>query len=800
MPKPPAPTPPGPIGDFAYYLRGLSINAGKPSYSRMRKATNYGRSALSTAFAGKRLPTWELASRLVRFLGGDIDDARQRWATAKTAQAEPGCGWKLPPGAVGTPQAPAAARAYPTEHDLPLVPRQLPMDVPHFIGRASEITELDTIVTQVVERMPTTVVISAIEGTAGVGKTALAVHWANQVQHQFPDGQLYINLRGYDPGSAVRPEEALDRFLQALNVSPAKIPVELEEQAALYRSLVKGRRMLILLDNAATSQQVRPLLPGSPGCQVVITSRSSLSGLVVREGARRITLDTLTTEEAIALLRQIIGSIRIDTEPQAASELAGFCGFLPLALRIAGERAASSPRTALADLVTQLADEHHRLELLATEDETTTVRAVFSWSYRTLVSDQARAFRLLGLHTGPDISTPTAAALLGVPSARARYLLDALSNAHLIEPVIEDRYRFHDLLRLYALECAHVDEPDQDRDTAMRRLLSWFLHTADAADRQLMPHRKRVPLDPPETHAEPLSLSTRSQALNWCESERANLVAATRQAQQSGHHTIAWRLPVVLWGFFSLRKHWPEWITTNKVGLAAATNSHDRCGQAYVLMTLANAYRDLRRYEEAIDHFHQSLTIWDQVDSPWEKAAALTLQGMAYLDLLRYDDTLTSLQQALAIFRQVEDPWGEGWTHHLLSESNRRLPRQYEKAIDHAYQALNAFYQIDDQWGLGWSLHDLGQNYRCLQRFQEAIDHFQRALTARREIGDRQGEAITLKALGATLYEAGQKHQAHETWRCALAILNDLNDPLAAEVRTRLEEGSNPKSLSPLPL
>ncbi|MGH7748885.1 MAG: tetratricopeptide repeat protein, partial [Candidatus Dormibacteria bacterium] len=314
------------------------------------------------------------------------------------------------------------------------------------------------------------------------------------------------------------------------------------------------------------------------------------------------------------------------------------------------------------------------------------------------------------------------------------------------------------------------------------------------ADRQLMPHRKRVPLDPPEAQAQPLTLSTRRQALRWCERERANLVAATRQAHQTGHHSIAWQLPVVLWGFFSLRKHWPEWITTHNIGLTAATDSHDRLGQAYILMTLANAYRDLRRYEEALDHFHQSLAIFDEIDSPWEKAAALTLQGMAYLDLRRYDDTVTSLQQALVIFRQVGDPWGQGWALHLLSESNRRLQRRYEEAIHHAQHALDAFSQIDDRWGLGWSLHDLGQNYRCLQQFQEAIDHFQRALTARREIGDRQGEAVTLKALGSTLHDADQKDQARECWKCALAILNDLNDPLATEVRARLEELHPPGS------
>ena len=787
MAKAPGPTPPGLVGDFAKYLRELLIQAGKPDYSQMRRATSYGRSALSSAFAGKKLPAWELAAKMVHFLGGDVDAARERWAAAKRTQTEPPLGGELTNRpVVGQPVL--AAQVYQQPDPIPLpVPRQLPMDVPHFTAREDELIKLDAFLAQAGEGMPTTVVISAIDGTAGVGKTALAVRWAHRVQDRFPDGQLHINLRGYDPGPAVSPEEALNRFLRALNVAPAQIPAELEAQAALYRSLLVGRRMLIVLDNAATPQQVRPLLPGSPGCQVVVTSRSNLSGLVIREGARRITLDALAPEEALALLREIIGPTRIDAEPRVATELARFCAFLPLALRIAGERAASYPHTALADLVSELADGHDRLEALATDDETTTARAVFSWSYRTLDPDCARAFRLLGLHTGPDISTPAAAALMGVHLVRARQLLGALSNAHLIEPVSHDRYRFHDLLRLYASERAHADESEQECHAAVWRLLSWFLHTADAADRQLMPHRKRVPLVPPASRTQYLPLSTRGRALKWCDSELANLVAVTRQAHQSGHKTTAWQIPVVLWGFFSLRKHCSQWITTSTTGLAAATDIHDRFGEAYVLMTLANAYRDLGRFEEAITSFHQSLAIWDEIGCGWEKAAALALQGMAFLDLRRFEDTISSLQEALALFRRVDSRWGEGWAHHLLSESHRHL-RRYAEAIDHAQQALDAFSHIDERWGLGWSLHDLGQNYRCLQRSEEAIDYFHQALVARREVGDRQGEAVTLKALGATLYNADQIDRARDSWRSALAIFTDLNDPLAAAVRACLEK------------
>lgn len=782
MAKAPGPTPPGLVGDFAQYLRDLAIQAGKPDYAQMRKATSYGRSALTAAFAGKKLPTWELTAKLVHFLEGDVDAARGRWAAAKRTQIQL--------RSAGEPASRPVAVQQPDPVELP-VPRQLPMDVPHFTARGDELGTLDAFLTQAGNGVPSTVVISAIGGTAGVGKTALAVRWAHRVRERFPDGQLHINLRGYDPGPAVRPEEALNRFLRALNVTPAQIPAELEAQAALYRSLLVGRRMLIVLDNAATPDQVRPLLPGSPGCQVVVTSRSNLAGLVIREGAHRITLDALAPEEARTLLQEIIGAHRTDAEPHATTELARLCAFLPLALRIAGERAASHPHTALIDLVCELADGGDRLAALATDDETTTMRAVFSWSYRALDPDCARAIRLLSLHTGPDITTPAAAALLSKPLVHARQLLAALSDAHLIEPAAHDRYRFHDLLRLYASERAHTDEPEPERDAAVRRLLSWYLHTADAADRQLMPHRPRVPLDPPEAGTRHLPLSTRGEALTWCESERANLVAATRQARASSHQSTAWQLAVVLWGFFSLRKHWPEWITTSNTGLAAAQDIHDRFGEAYVLTTLANAYRDLRRFTEAIGAFDQALAIWDEIGNRGEeKAATLTLQSMAYIDLRQLDDAAASLQDASAILRRVGDLWGGGWAHHLLSETYRGL-RRYEDAIDHARAALDSFSQIDDRWGLGWSLHDLGQNYRCLRRCDDAIDHFHQALSARREAGDRQGEAVTLKALGTTLHDAGHPDRARDSWRSALAILTELNDPLAAAIRASLEGPEN---------
>jgi NB-ARC domain len=390
-------------------------------------------------------------------------------------------------------------------------PRQLPADVTFFTGRDAELAKLDALLDH---GTPAAVVISAIAGTAGMGKTSLAVHWAYRVRERFPDGELYVNLRGYDPGPPVTPEQALDGFLRALDVPAEKIPHDVDAQAGLYRSLLAGRRMVVVLDNAASPDQVRPLLPGSPPCVVVVTSRSRLSGLIAREGAYRLTLDVLPAEDAVTLLRHAIGADRVDAEPGAAAEVARHCGYLPLALRIAAERAAARAHLRLADLAEELAVEHDRLDLLtADDDEITGVRAVFSWSYRTLAPETARAFRLLGRHPGPDVGVASAAALTGSTTTSVRRQLDALTSAHLVTETRRDRYQFHDLLRAYATERASLDESPDENTHTIRRVLEWYLHTAHAALYVLYPQHPEIPLDPLRVDCQPLTFTHRDQAL-----------------------------------------------------------------------------------------------------------------------------------------------------------------------------------------------------------------------------------------------------------------------------------------------
>lgn len=671
-------------------------------------------------------------------------------------------------------------------------------------------------------------VISAVIGSAGMGKTALAVHWAQQVKDRFPDGQLYVNLRGFDPGSPMTPEQALDGFLRALGVPGEKIPAGVRAQAEMYRSLLDGRRVLVVLDNANTAEQVSPLLPGSAGSVAVVTSRSRLSDLVARDGAHPLSLDLLTPAEAIALLRQSIGAARVDAEPGAAAELIRLCAHLPLALRIAAERVATRPDVTLADLVEELTDEHARLDALASDDDqTTAARAAFRCSYRALPSEAARVFRLLGVHAGPNISAPAAAALTGTPVTEVRRLLDVLTGAHVVEQTAPDRYRFHDLLRLYAAERA-AEAPEAERNAAVQRVLTWYLHTAAAAVRAFSPLGLRVPLEAPESEVAcaPLAFTDRAQALEWCGAERANLVAATRHAAECGQHLVAWKLPAVLWDFFSLHGHWADWITTHDIGLTAAQHGGDRRGEAWMENNLGTAYRGLGRFEEALDHFHRALAINQETGHRQGEGWTRYNIGDTYRELGRFEEALNHLRQALFIGREVGERWSEGYTLNMIGETYRGLGRyeealrhllpalvinrelghrrgegftlnmigdthqerrRFDQALSYYEQALAIRREIGDRRGEGLTLHSLGDtNYKRL-RFDQALNHYEQALAIRQEIGDRRGEALTLHSLGTILQRAGRPDAARESWHQALAIFDDLGDPQAAQARTSLK-------------
>jgi tetratricopeptide (TPR) repeat protein len=549
--------------------------------------------------------------------------------------------------------------------------------------------------------------------------------------------------------------------------------------------------MLIVLDNAADAAQVRPLLPGAPGSLALVTSRSRLSGLTARDGATRLTLRPLTSAEAMSLLRKILGHERVRAEQRAAADIAARCGLLPLALRVAADRAASRPRMALADLAGQLADAHARLDVLDIgEEDTTAVRAVFSWSYKALAPEVARMFRLLGLHTGPDISVPAAAALAAADEAEAGRLLELLAGAHLIEEALPARYRLHDLLHAYAAEQARSDESADDRGSALRRVLVWYLHTADRADELLVPGRRRAPAGPAPPGCEPLACSGYEQALSWCGAEQANLAAAVRLAAETGHEDIAWKLPVALRGFFDLRRPWADWLACASIGVAAARQAGDRNGQAWALDCLGHACSGLGRFEDALTCYLEAQSIRQETGDQWgESANSLTNLGCTYLDLRRFDLALDCFRQVLATSRAANNRYVESLALINLGETYSRLDRLGD-ALAYSQQAVAVTREIGYRRAEGVALSDLAATYRAMSQSGKARQYYQQALAVRRQAGDRHGEAQTLRDLGDLSNSAGHINPALQFWRQALAIADDLGDPhAAAALRARLQKG-----------
>ncbi len=453
-------------------------------------------------------------------------------------------------------------------------PRELPHDISNFIVRGAELAALDAVHSKVVRGAPT---IVAIDGAPGTGKTTLAVHWAHQIAHCFPDGQLFLNLRGYGPGRPLVPATAAATMLRSLGIDGAAVPAGLEERAALLRSTLSGRRVLILLDNARDASQVRPLLPGTD-CLVIVTSRNQLRSLSIRDRAHRITVDRLERQQAIELLSTIIGSDKATAEPAAVDRLAKLCDNLPLALAIVAERA--NRTQLLAEVVSAVEDERARLDLLATGeiDPHTDLRAALSWSYGALRHDAAAMFRMLGLHPANDIGVETAAALAGLTVPVARQCLDQLVAVHLIEERRPDRYEFHDLIRLYATDQAMQHERPADREAAVRRALDWYLHAAVSADSQLLPHRRRDYLSPYSGQRPPPEFRENAEAVAWFDREYESLRSLTTWAAGNGWPGHAWRIVLAMTAYIDTTLAWRDGMELCKVAIRAAEIAQDDVG------------------------------------------------------------------------------------------------------------------------------------------------------------------------------------------------------------------------------
>jgi len=664
------------------------------------------------------------------------------------------------------------------------VPRQLPADVPAFAGRAAELALLDGLLTGAAAPA---VVISAVSGTAGVGKTALAVHWAHRMADEFPDGQLYVNLRGFDPTSrAMTPTEAMRGFLDALGVPPDRIPADLDGQVGRYRSLLAGKRMLVVLDNARDSDQVRPLLPGTSTAVVLITSRNQLTGLVALLGAYPLTLDLLSAVDARELLARRIGADWVTADPAATGTIIAACARLPLALAITAARARQRGVAPTA-VAAELGDDRHRLDLLDAGDRSTQIRAVLSWSYTTLTPAEARAFRLLGLHPGADLSVAAVASLTGRPPVEARQLLTSLAHANLLTEHSPGRYTLHDLLRIYAAELARTHDSDPARRAAVTRLLDHYAHTAHAADRLLHPQREAY--GPTLGRVSPgvvaPDLADDQQAMQWLTDEHRNLIAVLHHADETGFDTHAWQLARALGTFLTRRGHRQDLAVAWQTALHAATRLGDIRAQAHAHRSLAMANLELARYEDAHDHARQALDL--DIRTGDRTGQAHTHRNTAYLYSRQGNphQALHHSQQSLALFRAIGDQRGianelngVGWYHAETGD--------YAGSLAYCEQSLAMLEELRDPVGIAYTLDSLGYAHHNLGHHTTAIDFYQRALALHRQLGDRHDQADTLTRLGDTHLETGDRNAAAEAWRQALDILTELDHPDAEAVRAKL--------------
>ena len=671
-------------------------------------------------------------------------------------------------------QAPPVTSPASVSAPLP-VPRQLPAHTPYFVGRAAELDQL-TAVLNATTAGGGTVVITAIEGTAGIGKTALALHWAHQTAQRFPDGQLYVNLRGFDPtNTPVQPADALRGFLEAFGISPQRIPTSVEAQAGLYRSVLAHRRVLVVLDNARDADQVRPLLPASPTCLVVITSRNQLTGLIAEHGARPVTLDALRAPEARALLARHLGAERVNAEPRAITDLINHCARLPLALAIVAARAATHPGFALGVLAKELADEHTRLDALDTGEPTSSVRAVFSWSYQHLNPPAARMFRLLGLHPGPDIALAAAAHLTEMPLHQAREALGELTRVHLLTQHLPGRYAFHDLLRAYATHLITTQNPPEDQRTVRTRLFDYYLHTAAAAMNVLQPADQHHRLHLPSAAIPTLVVADPPTAQRWLNTERANLAAIITYTAAHGWHTYTTQLAnTVLHSYFGA-VHYPHALALYTHVRHAAHHTNDRTTEALALTSLGLVHWQQGRYQQAIDHHQQALTICREVSDRAIEALALAYLGLVHAQQGRYQQAIDHHQQALTICREVGDRAIEALALAYLGLVHAQQGR-YQQAIDHHQQALTICCEVGLRVGEAVARHGLGFVRSRQGRYQQAIDHHQQALTICRDIGYRADEAQILNGLGEACHANGQLAQARTQHTTALALATEIGD------------------------
>nr|WP_169748036.1 helix-turn-helix domain-containing protein [Pseudonocardia acaciae] len=667
--------------------------------------------------------------------------------------------------------------------DVPVA--QLPSAPAHLVGRDAQRARLTELLAAPGQRSGAVPVV-CVDGPPGVGKTALALRCAHDLAGRYPGGVLFAGLRGYAATTGpADPAEVLDQFLRSLGVAPNNIPATVEERAAMFRSLVHGRAVLVVLDNAADSRQVLPLLPGSADCAVLVTSRRRLKGLLVAAApATCVTLRPLLPDDAHELLRRVIGDEPVHTEPGAAESLESLarrCGYLPLALCIAAVRIATNPHHTIADLASDLSGENEPLDVLSAGDSLT-VRGVFSHSYLALRPEVARQFRLLGLYPGAAFGVGAAAALAGVGWSTARRLLDGLTDAHLVEQVGRDRYQLHDLLRAYAAEQARLGSPEE-RAAAIHRLVDWYLASAGAAVRALTPRRPHW--DPPalDPGVEPARFGPDEyeRALRWCDLELPAMVPLTRLAADQGLHARAWQLPVVWFDYFLLRRPWDEWIAMHEIGVAAARRIGDDFGHGWALTNLGAAHFRRGDLDLAEEQFRQALEI-----CPGRTGRGWATAGLAFTLISRgdYRGAVGHLERTIGLFYEVGMAYGVATALANLGDAYRELG-DLDQAWTYGNEAHQLYASIEDRQAQGYALVRLARTAHRRGDNATALHLCERALLANRTAEDRWTEADALELRGEILYEVGDDSAGERSLNEALSLFQELDAHRAPAPRAR---------------
>ncbi|TCO53772.1 AfsR/SARP family transcriptional regulator [Actinocrispum wychmicini] len=637
----------------------------------------------------------------------------------------------------------------------PTAPAQLPARVGYFVGRTAELDALDATLADAGDRP-----VVVVSGAAGMGKTALAIQWAHRVADRFPAGQLFLDLRGHDPDTAMSPSDALTHLLFGLGVPDDRIPAAVVDKAGLYRSLLHDRRILVMLDNCGAAETVLPLIPGSTASLLVITSRNTLAPLVVRHTVSAIRVDALDHSDAQTLITRVLGAARVGREPVPAARLARLCGGMPLALRIAAAKLLVQPSRPIRDLVAELASAD-RLDSLAVAGDSRSVRTVFASAYRSLSAPAARAFRVLGSHPGPSFCVHLVAAACGVAVAEARPWIAELSASHLVTEVGGGRYRLHDLIRLFAHQCGLIDEPAADRAAMAGRIVGWYVSLAGVLG---------------ESTVELPRFADRHAALDFLDAERPNMVPIAQFADEQGLYAKVCALTSALTGYFDARGHWTDRIEMCRVSVAAAGRLGDPGTEGEMLRSLGTAYRLSRRMTEALECYPRALELMSLAGDKRGEAAVYNNIGGANVELRHFDEAIAAYQQALTLNTAVGNQRGMALAQRNLGYTYVRTGRP-EESLDVLRLALANSRAISDPWLQAGTLDTLGEAFLHRGDLTSALEHFAAALAVARRIGDRRFESETLNNIGITQLEQGDPDAALTSLREALAASHGLADP-----------------------